>query len=311
MLADNIFDDFYAITKKDLTLYFSRVLDFMQVYYPQIVQFYQGKIQKIDSKPFSVFNNLLTETQDVFQLFKKFGSQMNNIKWWDLLDQVEEIDNRFKTLQNINRWARSSQKTVGYSPNVQVDITINQNGSIERISQDLLNSKDPQDDWVKIAVDNQLEEQDYTSDGGKQVKVTLNNKPGSNFEIFSVVDIIDGTSVYGVDLDQQIHFDSDDLVVLSNLDTILQAVNILMTLRKNDNPDFPDDGLQGAILIGGNQATFNFPIVIRQLNETFKTDDTMKNLTITGISFDQDNLNVTFNIYSRLGELLPVNTIAL
>lgn len=314
MSLNTIFDDFYKFTKKDISLYFARVLDFMQTDYQTIVQYYQGKTQKINSLPFTNFTNVQKETQEVFQLFQKFNKQMNNVKWWDLITQIEEIDNRLNTLANINRWARSSQKTVGYSPNPQVNIIINQNGSLERISQDLLGSTDSQDDWVSLAIDNQLEEQDYSSTGGTSVLVTLQNKPGSNFQITSVVDIITGTSVYGVDLDKELHFDSDndyDLAILSNLDTILQAVNILMTLRKNDNPDFPDDGLQGSILIGGTQATFNFPIIMRQLNQTFQTDDTLKNLTITGISHDQDNILVNFTIYSRLGELLPVTQVSL
>lgn len=308
-INSDLFNQFYKLTKKDLSQYFQRVLNFMQTDYNTIQKFYQGTIKTISSSSFKNFATIQGETTEVFQLIRKSDKQMNNIVWWDLLDQIEEIDNRLQTLKNINRWARSSQDKVGWSPNNQLEVVLNQNGTLERVSQDILNSSNSQDDWVQIALDNDLYEDQYTADGGAKITVTVDNKSGSNFQIFSVVDVIKGITIYGKDIDSILHFEDNDLSILSYEDTILQAIDILVKLRKNDNPDFPSIGLQSNLLIGSSQASLNFPVIIRQLNDTFQTDDSLKNFTVTAIRFEQDNLYVDFTVMSRLGEVMSQSSI--
>lgn len=309
MINDDLIAKFYKITKMDLSVYFTNVLTFMQTDYQTIQQFYQGTVSTAPQSSFNNFTSIQDQTAEVFQIFRKSGKQFNNIVWWDLLDQIELIDNRLKTLSNINRWARSSSKNVGYSPAQNVDIVLRQNGTLERVAQDVLGSTTPQDDWANIALDNLLAEEGYTADGGAKITVTLNNKANSNFQINSVVDVISGYSVYGKDVSRHISFIDNDLNVLSYSDTILQAINILVKLRQNDNPDFPNTGLQTQLLVGQTQAALNFPVITRQLNANFATDDSLKNFTVTAIRYDQDNLYVDFTVTSRLGEVMSQSSI--
>jgi hypothetical protein len=92
--------------------------------------------------------------------------------------------------------------------------------------------------------------------------------------------------------------------VLGYDDTIRQAVDILVNLKKNDNPDNPNHGLQSGLVAGTNRALFNFPVIIRQKSQDFANDDTLKNFRIINLSRDQDNMMMDYEVQTRLNEVL-------
>ncbi|MBC7948987.1 MAG: hypothetical protein H7Y42_13970 [Chitinophagaceae bacterium] len=298
-----IFDEFLRITGRDISRYFVNALNFFNSDYNTIVKYYSGALDNISSTPFSNFDALEEENKQVFAVFQQNSRQFNNLKWWLLVEQMEEIDNRLKTLRNINKWSRSSLTKVGYDPNIQAEYVLKQNQTIENVSKDLMQSDKPNDDWADIAIQNVLEEEDYTTEGGNDLKLRF-NRGVRNLRINCVVDVINDKSIYGKDLNRRIQFDSDenDLEVLGYDDTIRQAVEILSNLRKNDNPDNPNAGLQSTLVAGSNRAMFNAPVIIRQFNQTFAGDDTLKNFNINGLGLDQDNLTIDYVVQTRLDE---------
>jgi len=312
VITTELLNDFYILTKKDLSQYFLRVLDFFEGgdYY-NLVEFYKGTKKEISSKPYTNLESLIRETKDILRLFESNSRQMTNSNWWELLEQIEEIDTRLQTTNHINRWSRSSYTSVSYTPGQVIDYTLNQEQTLEDLSLLLTNSSNPQDDWTDIAFDNNLKEEDYTTQGGNVLRVNSGPQNGSNFTISSVVDVIDGKSVYGKDLYKKLQFneETEDLEVLSYDDTFLQSMEILAKLKKNDNPMSPDSGLQSTLVLGGTKVSFNFPVISRQLRETFDTDDSMKNFQITNLYFDQDIAYIDYRVTSRLDEVVELSTI--
>lgn len=300
-LNKEILQEFKKITGQDIQQFFSSCVVFFSTSYNKIVAYYSGTITIIDKGAFNQFDNLQRNCEGFFLAFEQMQNRLGNLKWWEVLEQLEDIDLRLKTLRKINKWTRSSLTNVAYDPSIQAIYTLKPKQTLERIAQDVLAKIDPQNDWEDIALSNNLTEEEYTSSGGVdlQLKFPRINK---GVRINSVVDVMLGKSIYGKDIDKQIHFDTDDIAVLDYDSTVQQSVYILAGLKKNDNPEFPFDGLQREIIIGGTRAALNFPIIDRQMQETFGTDDSLKDFQITNIAVDGVALNLEFEVSTRLNE---------
>lgn len=312
VITTELLNNFYILTKKDLSLYFTKILRFFEGGdYNNLVSFYKGEKKSIGSKPYMNLESLTLETNQILRLFESNSRQMNNSNWWELLDQIEEIESRLATVNHINKWSRSSFTSVSYSPTQVVDLTLRQAQSLEDLSSSIGQSSNPQDDWVEIAYENDLDEEDYTVEGEVDLRVTSDPRRGSNFKLNSVVDIVNGKSVYGKDIYQKLQFNetSDDLVILSPEETILQSIRILAKLRKNDNPLSPNRGIQTSVVLGGSKVSFNFPIINRQIRETFESDDSIKDFQITNLYFEEDNAYIDFQVTSRLGEVIELSSL--
>jgi hypothetical protein len=182
---------------------------------------------------------------------------------------------------------------------------------LEQVSGNVAGSLNPNDEWADLAIKNRLEEEDYSNDGGTDLKITF-NRGNAGLKVNAVVDVIQGKSIYGKDVYRKIQWVKDNgflnLKVLSYDDTIMQAIDILANLKKNDNPDNPNNGLQSNIVVGSNRALFNFPVIIRQMSQTFANDDTLKNFKINNLSRDQDNMVMDYAVQTRLDEVVTDKT---
>lgn len=305
----DILDEFQLMTGKNLREFFSKALLFFTSDYPAIVEYFSGKRKDISSLPFENFTFIKQELDSCFTLFQLFSNNMKDSRWWILLDQLEEIDSRLLTLASINRWARSSATSTSYSPTVQIDYVLLQNETLETVSKNVLGDANPQDDWVNIALSNDLEEEDYSFEGGNPLRLQLDSLVNLGITVNSVVDTIIGKSIYGRDLTKYISFENDDLTSLQYDDTIKQAADILSKLRKGDNPNFPNLGIQSTAVIGANRNLMNFPIISRQMNEVFNSDDTFKNFQMVNLSISEDNLTCAIKVTTRLNEVESYNLV--
>jgi hypothetical protein len=311
-LDSNILAEFKKITGKDIASYIQNAVTFFSGDYNDLVNYYSGFVSTISSTPFANLKDLEQQNKDILETFKEHSRQFNNLKWWLLIEQIEEIDSRLATLSKINKWCRSSLTKVAYDPTIQLDYVTKQNQTLESVSANIVGSNNPNDDWADIAIDNTLQEEDYTPEGGTDLKLSFKRTNGS-FKINSVVDVIQGKSIYGKDLYKKLQWVKDvdgylNLKVLGYDDTILQAIDILANLKKGDNPDNPNSGLQTSVVAGSNRALFNFPVIIRQLSQTFANDDTLKNFAVNNLSRDQDNMVMDFVVLSRLSEVFSDTT---
>ncbi len=306
--GEDILDEFKRLTRKDIRDFLKKSADFFTGDYNLIVQYFSGDVKDVTSTPFMNFELLKEQKNIMFEAFHRHSRSMKDSRWWDLLEMLEEIDSRLSTLDNINRWSRSSVTSTSYSPNVQLQHTLGQNETLERVAREVLGSSDPEDSWVDIAISNDLEEEDYTPAGGNDLRLEIGRSINLGIQLNSVVDFLDGKTVYGKDIYRRLQFvqdidGNDDLQVLGYDDTMLQSVDILAGLNKNDNPDYPQLGLQKTIAVGSTRAMMNFPVIVRQMKETFASDDSLKEFNVNLISIDQDNLSLDYQVKTRLNEI--------
>jgi len=121
----------------------------------------------------------------------------------------------------------------------------------------------------------------------------------------SVVSAIDnGLKSFGLDIKKKIEFSGDDLVVLSNKDTLLQSADILLSLKKGDNPQVPNLGIDQVSVLGNSKGSFLFPIIFRQIIEIFSTDDTFSSVEVGKISFQADAVFIEVTVSSRYKETI-------
>lgn len=305
-LDNNILVEFQQVTQKDITSFLQRVNSFLKSDRIAIVNYYSGTVTTINSSAFQTFNQLQSDLSTFFEAYQLHSSTFNNSRWWDVLEILEQIDNSFNSLRNIHRWSRSSLTKFGYDPNVQINYTLSENQTLERVSQDILLQQDPNNQWYDIAISNDLIEEEYSADGGVEVQLSY-PRINRGLKLKSVMDVIVGEKVYGIDLHKKLTFVEDgdnftDLNILSHKETVTQSVETLILLKKNSNPDFPNEGLQTSVVVGGNRALLNFPVIVRQLKQTFSTDDSLKNFMVKNIAYEQDNLLISYEVETRLNE---------
>lgn len=301
-MTDEIIDNFESILRTPIRGYIANFVQFSKYQFPNIVNYYQGKLSTPDTESFSELETLLHESKELSSLIQLNNYRFNSYGDWELVDQLDEIRTKLETFDNLSRWLRSSITKNDFSPNVEMNIVLRKSQTLEGLSKEV-GYKDSQNGWVNVALNNQLTEEDYTPSGGNLLKFSFQNN--LNLTIESVVDNMQGEKVYGLDLDKKMTFEDDDLKVLSYRDTIFQAFGILMTLKRNDNPEFPEDGVQSNLAVGNNIRNVSLPIIFRQLSYTFSKDDTFKELQILDFRREEDQLLLVCQAKTRLEETLP------
>lgn len=301
-ITKEVLQEFKRITSADIEGFFNSAISFFTTSYNRIVAYYSGDVKQASQADFLRFQALEDKRDVMFSVFHTQASKLSNLKWHLLLDHVEDIDTRLRSLRKINKWSKSSITNFGYNPSLQATYTLKSNQTLERVANDILNQSDP-DAWVDIALQNQLIEEDYTPAGGVGVQLGF---PVINrgINISSVVDVMIDKNILGKDFNRNLHFNSNtgDLEIVEFDDCVKQAVEILANLRRNDNPDFPDQGLQSSVVVGSNRASLNFPIITRQYQKTFASDDSLKSFQLLTLDVQEDNLNISFQVQTRLNE---------
>lgn len=307
-LDREILEEFEQKTKFSIIQFFSNISLFIERDMINITEYYSGNLKEYNTTSFNNLSILLNTTQSFFETISGSKDRLTNYKWFDLIEQVEQVENTLSSIKNSAKWLRSSIGINDFNSNPELEIALKQFQTLESVSRNTLADQDFDNNWYDIAIKNDLEEEDYTSDGGVNLKVNFNSQ-SKTFNIATIVDNIQGEKILGLDLDKKITFLDNDLKTLNHRDTFLQTINILTSLKKRDNPEFPDEGINEKIAIGSNIASLAFPILLRQLSELFRTDDTIKSFVVNDIKRQQDAIYLSFNVESRLGETTNFSTL--
>lgn len=305
-LNKDIFEEFESITNYPLSDFIKVFAFFVTNNYPKIVSYFSNESDVADAQSFKNLQSLLKESVKIFGIISENSERFNNYKWWVLIDELEKVKIKLETSENSSKWLRSSISQVRFTPQT-ADITLKQGQTIESLAREKVGIEDWNNDWKDIAVLNNVAEEDYTLEGGNLLKVVLQGN--NSFFLQTVVDNLQGDAVLGKDLDKNLSFDDNDLRVLSPQDTFQQSIQILSSLKILDNPEQPDQGLSQAFIVGSNINLLTFPTIIRQMTNTFNTDDTVKSFSIVSIDREQDAVFITFDIENRLGDIDQISTI--
>lgn len=246
---------------------------------PNILDFYMDQDSKLDQYSFKFLNELTREVIIVDNLIKTNKSLMINMSDWEIVDFFEDVKIKIETFNNMQKWTRSSKNIISWGQSsIQTDYVIAEYDTLETISSDSDNSKNEQNDWQKIALDNNLTEIEYTTKGGNKIKLNKTISDNPLFFLNSVIDTLSGEKLYGLDVNLKFNFVDDDLEVLGYKETALQSFKILLTLKKGDIPEFKNLGINTNI--GNNVATLFYVSMTKQLTSTFDTDDSLRNFSI-------------------------------
>lgn len=302
-LSDEILDFFFSLTGVDVREFFQDFINFIDNNYTDIANYYSGITTEPNAIAFAELDDINRRHGNIIDLFDVNANRFQNYDGWILLERVEEVGTLLETINNLRRWLRSNATNSGFSTRPQIPYVAKQSESLEDIQQNVVSSNEPQDDWVELALSNDLREEDYTNEGGYILKVDFQNN--ELLILNSVVDSIDTVEkAYGLDIDRKLTFDDSDLKVLSPRQTIEQAANILVGLQRGDNPAFPNDGVDVNKLIGSSLIGISYPTIFRQLSNSFSKDDTFKSFSVINIRQNQDALFVDFSIETRAGDVL-------
>lgn len=304
-VSSNIISDFTRITKYPLNQYLDQYITFIERGREDILNYYSGSVDKPNKDSFNQLENLLKQSEQIDQATTNHRNQLNNASYWELIDLLGEVKTSLQTTYNSSKWMRSVISKNNFSPKVEVDHVLKQSQTIENVASQS-GYIDYQNDWTKIALRNDLKEEQYSLQGGNNLLIAFENS--QSIFINSVVDNIVGQKIYGKDIDRKLTFIDNDLKALTYEETIKQSVNILARLRQQQTPEFVEDGIESSIVVGSNRSNIAYPILYRQLYSTFRKDDTLKSLSITNISSEKQALIIEFSVETRLGEQLTQTT---
>lgn len=295
-------DDFERLSSYDIETFFNNYIEFSEFHYANITNFFSGVSSIVPTESINKLSWLVKEYKKIVDVTILNAVSLSNLQYWDLLEYIEDIGHALETADNSSKWLRSALTSTGYKQQVVVDYMLSQGETLEQAERKALKSTNFRDTWVETALENNLEEEDYDGDGGALIKVIYKNN--SSLILEGVVDNIDTPEkTYGKDIDRNITFEDDDLKVLSYQDTLTQCVDILTNLKREDDPAFPDRGINTKAIIGGNLAAISYPSIFRDLAGNFATDDSFKAISITDVKKNQDIIYLDFQIETKAGDV--------
>lgn len=310
IFSDKTLDEFETITGLNLRYYFSDVNNFFTNYQQNIIDFYDGVRESQDSESFDFLNSLLITSKNINSIISQNKTSLTNVVFWDLLEWIEEIEHNLQKTQSISIFLKSNLEKGTYNTDVSVDIPLTYNRTVESTLNLELGDADYQNNSQEVLLKNDLIEESYSSKGGVLLKTTLRNpQKGTKIKVI-VDDNIVGQKMYGVDVQKTIEFDTElkDLKYLSEPETVRQAVEILTSLQKGHNPEFPSDGIDPNLLVGSSVGALTFPVLFRQVSSLFAGDDTLTGFAIKDIRRQEDGLFIDYEVNTVYNETLSVTS---
>jgi hypothetical protein len=299
LIRDDLLE-FEIKTKIEVIDVYQTVNQFLNNEAERIRSFFEGRLDYIVAQEFKALEQVKNLVLNALEKIQSNRQIFNKYKDWLVLEDLEDSLVVLETLTNYSIWSRSNRNISIYAGKVEFDYLLKQEQTLEQIEVES-GSIDSDVTWYETAIRNMLREEDYTSEGGVPLKIIFKNAPTAFLE--SVISAIDsGLKSFGLDIKRKLKFSGDDLVVLSNKETLIQSAEILLNLKKGDNPQFESLGLDQVSILGNNRASFLFPVVFRQIIEVFSTDDTFSSVEVGKISFSGDALFIDVTVSSRYSE---------
>lgn len=297
---------FKLLTKYDIAKYFDECNDFFKTDYQNIANFYNARVDSVETKSVLELKRLIKESDFVNEQFKNNSSKFKTVEFWDLIEFCENLKSKLELCSNLSKFLRSSRTEFNFGKGYSHEYQLSNQQTFEDVSQEILKDNTPDDDWVNIALKNNIREIDWSISGGKNLTL-YREKFIQNF-VTSVIDNMSGEKIYGLDIKKKIEFFENDFVVLSYKETVFQSVEIMSKVKRGDIPEFSSLGVPSSLYIGSNLASLSYSSVIRDMKKVFSTDDLFINFKINEIKQDQDNFLIDFSIETKFKLLIQTTT---
>lgn len=294
----NVYDEFRLITKYNIEKYFRDFSNFISINYSDIVNYYNGS--DISQDAFNKLDELDKESQKIEGLLQFYSKSFLNSEYWELFDKFSDTQVKISTIKNLSRWMRSSRAN-RFSSEVSIDYILKQNESIEKVSKKS-GSELYENEWYKIAIDNDLNEEKYTSEGGNILSVKLSNK--LNFTFRNIVDTLSKENLYGKDIKKKFTLENGDIVCLQGLDSLMQTFETIFETFKGSIPEFPEDGLSNFV-IGSNVNVIGYQYIFRNIIQMFQKDDRFKSVELIDLQKVEDQIYLKVQARTKINEFIP------
>jgi len=306
MNLEYLIDDFESMTSYPLRRLLENYKLFVDYYFQDVVNWYSGQSNKPNSKAFSALNNLLRESKNASDVFFINRNRLITCDWWELADILEDIWINLESISNVSKYFRSVITQNQFNKNIEIQQHLKQKQTLESLAEEV-GYQDKINDWSNIALRNDLIEEDYTSDGGNFLNISY--QIALEINVYDVFDNLNSDNLYGKDVYKILTFEDNDLKVLEYKDTMTQACEILLNLRKGQNPEFSDHGISSDIVVGSNRSNIQYPVLMRQLFATFSNDDTISFIQVKDLKREGDSLFVTLDILTKKDEVITNSTL--
>ena len=187
------------IIKHNVAEYLDKYYSFFQENYGKIVSFYSGRTKSIQPKNFIILNELIKESEEINEKMKSQGNILTTTFDWELVEYFTDLRLNLYSVTKVSKFLRSSVSTTGFDNSYRFNYDMKQNQPVERISKDVLKNNNYNNDWVNIALDNNLKEVDYSNQGGNTLSLLV-QLTGRSFDVRGIVANISGYAIYGLDL---------------------------------------------------------------------------------------------------------------
>lgn len=305
MITVDQFLEFEKKTNFPIIVLLSETKTFLRLNYPKIVDFYKGDSKSIDKENFEKLSDLISRTEKCIEIFNNNKKVFDGSQYWEILVSLEDLKLRFYTITNLSKFLRSSIIKTSTKSGYLVSVTLQDGQTLEDVSDRVLNDEDYDNNWVDIAMNNDLKEQDWDISGGKEILVR--KRVFQSDLVTTFVDNTIGNKIYGRDFNSKIEFFEDDLLTLNEEETLNQSVETLSRLTKNDIPEERSIGMNSDIYKGTNYSQLNFPTIAKDLKKTFRSDDLFEDITILDISHEDGDIFIKFEVGTKIGDVLIKN----
>jgi len=308
MVEKDLIQKFEKIANFPVSYFLTDSRDFFKDDFPKIVSFFKGESDFIDKKHIKMLNKLSEQSLQISYIFSDKKNLLNTVDYWELLDSIETLTTKFKTAQNISKYLRSSILQAKNKSGFVFEHITDQEQTLESISDNILGDRNYNNDWTKIALENDLKEVDWDISGGD--KLRLRKRIFQSNLVTSMIDNTIGERIYGKDIKRLLNFKDGDLETLSYKDTVYQSVDILSTLNKNDIPEFKFLGLNSDLYKGTNFSQLNYPSIARELERNFRTDDLFRDFEIKKMEYKDGDIFIEFSVDTKY-ELTVIKNVSL
>lgn len=113
--------------------YLLRINDFFQSDFQRIYDWYSGLSKKPNVNSFKNMYTLIVESGIVLNLFYQNRNEFSKTYFWDLLEQLENINIKLITTSNLSKLLRSTRTKSGYSGKLSTDYTTRKYDTLEDV----------------------------------------------------------------------------------------------------------------------------------------------------------------------------------
>ena len=279
-------DRFQLLTLFNLRGYITRFLNFLNAQASDISGFLLFE-QEFNEDAFTELRILQGRTNLVLTKYKQYKEELSRKDtYWDYLTYIESINIWFDGLLKAPKFFRLERE------NTEIKYLIVRK-SLERWSEQQLGDRNS---WVNVALKENLFEKDYDYQGTLRINTGQLNR----YSIASIIDTIDKQTILGKDVNKDFTFEVDekgfgDINILTPEETMKQTAQLLISLKKNGNPFFPEYGISTTIL-GSNENSVTLDRLITEISFNVSTDDSISSIEIDEITRRERGIFITYTI---------------